>query len=347
MLKLSFLIGLLMAYCYVAQAQDAPKSYVSAIGFYNLENLFDTIDTENVSDTDFTPNGEMRYNSKVYADKMNNLSHVISLMGKDAPDGIAVLGVAEIENRSVLEDLVKQPKIADKNYQILWFDSPDKRGIDCAFLYNPKYFKLKSAKPLRVGGLNAEGDTLFTRDITLMSGLFDGEEMHFMVGHWPSRRGGEAATAPLRQRAAKVCRQAADSLLAKNPNAKIMIMGDLNDNPDDISVKDIIGAEGKLKKVKPQGFYNPFFDPYKKGLGTLAHNDAWGLFDQIIISEAYVPIKPNSWYYKGAVVFNEKFLTQKSGRYEGYPFRTYSGAEYIGGYSDHFPTFIYLWKNKK
>ena len=347
MLRISFFILLNWLSINYNFAQEAKKDFkIAAVGFYNLENLFDTLDTENVSDTDFTPNGEMRYNSKVYADKMNNLSTVLSQLGKESPDGLAVIGVAEIENRGVLEDLVKQPKLAARNYQILWFDSPDKRGIDCAFLYNPKYFKLKSAKALNIGGLNAVGDSLFTRDITLMSGSFDGEEMHFMVGHWPSRRGGEAASAPLRQRAAGVCRKAADSLLALNPNAKIIIMGDLNDNPDDISIKKVLGAEGKITKVKPQGLYNPFFEPYKKGLGTLAHNDSWGLFDQIIISQSFIPKSQKGFRYYKSQVYNPKFLTQTSGQYAGYPFRTYSGAEYIGGYSDHFPTFIYLLKAK-
>lgn len=326
----------------------AQKNYqIGCIGFYNLENLFDTLDSPNTNDIDFTPQGEMRYNTKVYTEKMENLSKVVSMLGGESPDGVAILGVAEIENRSVLEDFVKHPNIAKRNYQIVHFDSPDRRGIDAALIYNPKYFEVHNAKPLSVSGEIKPGDTLYTRDVILVSGLFMGEPLHVMVGHWPSRRGGEKASDPLRRRAAKVCRDASDSIFVKEPNAKIVIMGDLNDDPVSPSVAEVIGAKGKEKDVQAKGFFNPFWSFYKKGLGTLGYNDAWNLFDQIIISHACLDKVQTGLSYHKAVVFNKSFMTSKSGRYKGYPWRTYSGAEYIGGYSDHFPTFLYLRKEVK
>jgi hypothetical protein len=326
------------------QAQGKPSYKIACIGFYNFENLFDTLDTPDKSDTEFTPNGEMHYNTFIYTDKLAKLSDVVSQMGDKTPDGVSVLGIAEIENRSVLEDFVKQPKIANRNYKIVWFDSPDKRGIDVAFIYQSKYFKPESFKQLPVTGRLENGDTLWTRDILLMSGLYDGEPMHFMVGHWPSRRGGETATKPLRERAAGVCRRATDSILAANPKAKVIIMGDLNDNPDDASITKILSAKGKEKDLKEGDLFNPFTSWYNKGLGTLAHNDAWGLFDQIIISQNFLGQQQSGFFYRESEVFRKPFLMQKNGRYKGYPKRTFSGAEYLGGYSDHLPTQIYLYK---
>jgi hypothetical protein len=329
-------------------AQGTTQNYqIGCIGFYNFENLFDTLDSPNTNDFEFTPNGEMRYNTKVYTEKLANLSKVVAMLGEESPDGVAVLGVSEIENRAVLEDFVKHPNIAKRNYQIIHFDSPDKRGIDAAIIYNPKYFEVLNARPLSVSGELKPGDTLFTRDIILASGLFMGEPMHVMVGHWPSRRGGEKASDPLRRRAAKVCRDAADSIFTIEPNAKIIIMGDLNDDPVSPSVAEVIGAKGKEQDVQAKGFFSPFYKFYKKGIGTLGYNDAWNLFDQIIISHAFLNKSQSGVYYHKAVVFNKPFLISKTGRFKGYPFRTYSFGEYIGGYSDHLPTFLYFRKIAK
>lgn len=326
----------------------AQQNYqIGCIGFYNFENLFDTLDSEGTNDFDFTPAGEMRYNTKVYTEKLTNLSRVVSEMGDEAPDGVAILGVAEIENRAVLEDFVKQPKVAKRNYRIVHFDSPDRRGVDVGLLYNPKYFEVHNARPLRVSGELKPGDTLYTRDVLLVSGLFMGEPLHVMVGHWPSRRGGEQASEPLRKRAAKVCRDAADSIFVQEPTAKIVIMGDLNDDPVNASVTEVIGAKGKEKDVQPKGFFNPFYTFYKKGLGTLGYNDAWNLFDQIMVSHAFLNKQQNGVYFHKAVVFNKPYLVSKTGRFKGYPWRTYSFGEYIGGYSDHFPTFLYFRKAAK
>lgn len=317
---------------------------MSSIGFYNLENLFDTLDTEGTNDFEFTPKGEMRYNTRVYTEKLQNLSSVIAQLAPDAPDGVAVLGVSEIENRAVLEDLVKHPNLANRKYNIVHFEGPDKRGVDIGLLYQPKYFEVLSARPLPVSGVLENGDSLFTRDILLVSGLFLGEPMHFMVGHWPSRRGGEKASEPLRKRAAGVCRRAADSIFQKEPNAKIAIMGDLNDDPTNESILHIVGAKGDTKKVEAKGFFNPFFKLFQKGIGSHAFNDAWGLFDQILISHAFLDKGQKGMSFHKAEVFNKPFLTSKTGRFKGYPFRTYSFGEYIGGYSDHYPTFIYVRK---
>ncbi|MEO6760149.1 MAG: hypothetical protein ABIO24_11900, partial [Saprospiraceae bacterium] len=194
------LAGLFFLLPGLISAQSADNYKVAAIGFYNLENFFDTLDSPITNDADFLPNGRLAWNTVKYVSKQANMAKVISQLATEvSPDGVAMLGVAEVEDRKVLEDLVLQPALKARNYQIVHFDSPDERGIDCAFLYQPKYFKLTSAQPMPVLLIdNKTGVRDFTRDILYVTGLFDGEPIHVMVGHWPSRRGGETGSAWMR-----------------------------------------------------------------------------------------------------------------------------------------------------
>ncbi|MEZ4985436.1 MAG: endonuclease/exonuclease/phosphatase family protein [Saprospiraceae bacterium] len=324
----------------------AQQTYkVGLIGFYNLENLFDTIDTPDVLDTEFTPAGSKQYSPFVYQDKLNNLSKVISEMGRElSPDGVSILGVAEIENRSVLEDLVRQPAIADRNYQIVHYDSPDRRGVDVGLLYNPKYFTVTESRAVPLMIYEDDGVTrIYTRDILLVGGEYDGEKMYIMVNHWPSRRGGEAASAHLRNAGALVCKNLSDSIRQVVPTAKIVIVGDLNDDPVSPSVAKVLKAEGKKEKVPKGGFYTPMREFFKQGIGSNAYRDAWSLFDQIILSDNWLD-KDSGYFFYQAHIFNPAYLVQKTGHFKGYPFRTYAGDTYLGGYSDHFPVYMALLK---
>lgn len=324
----------------------AQKKYeVGLIGFYNLENLFDTIDGPN-NDADFLPEGAYHYTGEVYLDKLNKLSDVLSQIGmEESPDGLSMVGVAEVENRSVLEDLVKNPKLKDRHYKIIHFDSPDERGIDVGLLYNPRYFSSKGSEKLYVD-LNQPRDTSSrkTRDVLYVWGEYKGEPIHVFVNHWPSRRGGEEASAPGRAKAASVCKIKIDSIMKASPDAKILLMGDLNDDPTSPSVARVLGAKGDAKQIRNGDLYNPWMDYYLNGIGTLAYNDAWNLFDQIIISEELTVTKQKGFFFKRAVIFNKPFMTQQTGRYKGYPKRTFDFNNYIGGYSDHFPTYLVLYK---
>lgn len=345
MRKSIFLLFLLTSL--IASAQQ--KNYkVGIVGFYNLENIFDTIDDPKTNDSEFLPGGERLYNTAVYQDKLTKLSQVISEMGTDdSPDGVAVLGVAEVENRKVLEDLVNQPKIKNRGYKIVHFNSPDARGIDVGLLYNPKYFRVTNSKALNVPLKNDDGKPYYTRDVLWVSGIFDGDTMHVFVNHWPSRRGGEEASAPGRALAAGVCKKVIDSLMAVNPNAKVFVMGDLNDDPTSPSVAQVLGAKGKVAAVEAGGLYNPWVDFYKRGIGTLAYNDSWNLFDQVMISYGYLNKDQVGYFYKAAHIFNREYMVTKTGKYKGYPMRTYDGMLYNGGYSDHFPTYTVLLKEVK
>ncbi|HNP50032.1 MAG TPA: endonuclease/exonuclease/phosphatase family protein, partial [Bacteroidia bacterium] len=276
----------LMSLCVQAQKTNYK---LSMIGFYNLENFYDTINDPKVNDEEFLPEGTKRYTGEVYMDKINHLSEVLSQIGTDkSPDGLAMFGCAEIENETVLKDLAHQPSLIRRNYQIVHYDSPDERGVDVALLYNPKYFTPKFSEPLNVMLYNPDSTIRKTRDVLYVYGMFAGEPLHVFVNHWPSRRGGEEASAPGRASAARVCKHKIDSITAINPDAKIIVMGDLNDDPVSPSVAVVLGAKGDKDKVEKGGMYNPWVNMYKQGIGTLAYNDSWNLFDQIMISSGFL-----------------------------------------------------------
>lgn len=334
----------LLAVHFVACTQSKDKDYeIAAIGFYNVENLFDTIDTPGVRDREYTPTGANQWGTERYYEKLDRLSEVLALMAKETtPDGLAVVGLAEIENEEVIRDLINTERLKDRGYEIVHYDSPDKRGVDVGLIYQPKYYQVTSSKSytLKIDGM----ENFFTRDQLLVSGNFLGERMHFIVAHWPSRRGGEKRSSPLREAAADLARSIIDSIqTAENGNAKIMFMGDLNDDPTNVSVRKNMRSVGKIEKVRPGEMFNPFEYFFKKGIGTLAWRDSWNLFDQIILTEALIDQSDfTNWTYYKAVVFNKPFLMQQGGRFEGYPYRSFAGGQYIGGYSDHFPVYLYI-----
>ncbi len=323
------------------------KTVAVVVGFYNLENLFDTINQPGVRDGEFTPQGSKHWNSKKYWHKEKHMAKVISEMGtKYNPDGPAILGVSEVENRSVLEDLISQPSIKDRNYHIIHYDSPDHRGIDVAMLYNPKYFKpyKTSSHRLYIEQLK----DFRTRDQLLVDGvLVGGDTIHIIVNHWPSRYGGEKRSRWLRNAAADLSKKIADSIFAENPDARIIMMGDLNDDPVNESVLKHFGAKGKIKKVKQGEFFNPMYSFYKKGLGSLAYRDSWNMFDQIMVSKALLGNDYSHYKFFKAEIFRKPYLVNKEGRFKGYPYRTFVGNTWQGGYSDHLPVFIVLVKEFK
>ena len=337
---------LVMLLLFSQYAWSQQKNYkVSVVAFYNLENFYDTINDPKKNDEEFLPSGTKLYTPQVYKDKLSKLEEVLSQIATDVtPDGPAMIGCAEIENETVLQDLCKQPKLKNRNYKVVHYDSPDERGVDVALLYNPKYFTPEFSEPLFVDLKNDDGSQRYTRDVLYVYGKLDGEPVNVFVNHWPSRRGGEEASAKYREAAAKVCMHKVDSIYKKNKNAKIIIMGDLNDDPVSPSVAKVVGAKGEINQVKKEGFYNPWMHYYNEGIGTLAYNDAWNLFDQIIISEPFLNKDQKGFFYKDGKIFRKEFMVQQSGRYKGYPKRTYDYNVYLGGYSDHFPTYVILLK---
>ncbi|HOI32073.1 MAG: endonuclease/exonuclease/phosphatase family protein [Bacteroidales bacterium] len=347
MLRIVFLQLALLVFVLTPDLAFAQKAFkVGVVAFYNLENLFDTINDPNINDEEFLPAGQNRWNAEKYTIKLDRLSEAIEGIGTDvSPFGAHILGVSEIENREVLEDLVASERLKNRNYQIIHYDSPDRRGVDVAMLYQADFFEPTNTKSYF---LEVEGMPHFrSRDQLVVSGLFEGEVMHFIVNHWPSRYGGEKRSRPLRMAAAALNRHIVDSLLLLDAEAKIVVMGDLNDNPTNKSVLDVLAAKGQKTNLKSAELYNPYYDLYKKGIGSNAYRDAWSLFDQLIISQALIGDDYETYQMKYAKVYFKPEMTQTSGRFKGYPFRTFAGGVFLGGYSDHFPAYIVLIKEVK
>jgi hypothetical protein len=317
---------------------------VSVIAFWNVENLYDTINDPKIDDEEWLPESKNKWNTEKYLKKLNNTSLILSKIGTDQQKkGAAIIGMAEIENKQVLEDLVKSKPLKSRKYKIVHHNSPDARGIDVALLYQPDVFSLVRSKTYTV---KLPGDSSkATRDQLLVSGKLNGELTHFIVCHWPSRRGGEEKTNELRISAAKVTKLIIDSLMKVEANSRIIVMGDLNDDPSNESVKKIINTCAELSESKETVFYNPMEKIHQKGEGTLSHKGKWNLFDQIIISPSFNSVRKGAFIFSSARINNFPEVCETNPKYIGQPFRTFAGGNYLGGFSDHFSVCIYLKKN--
>ncbi|WP_150451107.1 endonuclease/exonuclease/phosphatase family protein [Arenibacter lacus] len=328
----------------IGMYSQAPKSYqIRTVAFYNVENLFDTHRDSLTFDGDFTPTGKNQWTQERYRKKLDNITQVLYQIGREvthnAPD---IIGLCEIENRGVLEDLIQHPTLRDLDYDIIHFDSPDERGIDVALLYRQSAFLPTSFRSHRLLLTKEEIFRDYTRDQLVVGGLLDGEPLHFIVNHWPSRSGGEARSRPNRIAAARLNKRIIDSIIRQSPDAKIISMGDFNDDPTDYSFKKILKIKTKEEILEPSELYNPMENLYKKGLGTLAYRDRWNLFDQLYFT-ANLYMEPKSGYrFWKAGIFNPPYLIDPKGQYKGYPLRTYANGNYVGGYSDHFPVYLFL-----
>ncbi len=349
-MKKTLLLGGFMCMSILINSQTKTKEYsIRTLAFYNLENLFDTINDPTKND-EASPMMSLKGNkSKVYWDKIDKLGSVISQIGfEDTKTGPAIIGVSEVENRAVLEDLVKSKYLRKMNYDIIHYESQDKRGIDVALLYQKKYFK-PIHHEIFTPNIFRDNYRVYTRDQLLVSGYLDDELIHVLVNHWPSRSGGEAASRALREKAAYLNTKIIEKIREAEPNAKIFGMGDFNDDPTNSSFKKVLNAKGAKKTVKENDIYNPFEEMYKRGFNTLGYRDNINLFDQIFFTSSALDKgeKDFSSYkmYK-AMIFNKHFLTTKKGRFKGYPFRSFSNGGYTGGYSDHYPVYLYLIKEK-
>ena len=341
----SILVFLFFAISLTVYAQTKPFKIV----FYNLENFFDTVNDPEVLDDEFTPEGPKKWTQDKYDKKLHNMERVffdIAAINKDYP---VVIGVSEVENRNVLEDIVAAPKLAPANYRIVHHDSPEARGVDVAFFYRADVFKLEGEKAIRT--IIPSLPNFKTRDILTMWGKIDGEDFLFMVGHWPSRLGGKEASEYKRIAVGEQMRSIADSVKQIRPDVKVVLMGDFNDDPTDPSITQGLGAKLKVKELQKGDYYAPYASMLKAGYGTLAYGDAWNIFDNIVVTENLVndttdKLKiqkaPGSKFYGN--IFKRHYMVQKEGQYKGYPLRTYVGNNFQGGYSDHFPVYIYIGK---
>jgi hypothetical protein len=332
----SILLAVALLILFKAGAQTKPKA--CAIAFYNVENLFDTVNDPEKDDDAFTSRGAYHYTSEMYRQKLHNTAFVLKAMVEQTVSGgPALLGLAEVESGKVLQDLISQPEIKGV-YQYIWFDSPDPRGIDVALLYRPAVFKLISKKAVLV---SPDGEA--TRDILYVIGLLDKDTVHVLVNHWPSRREGKDETASKRKQVAEQDKKLIEKIWKVNPHSHIIVMGDLNDNPSDASVVEVLGAKSSKEEAGKTSLYNPWTAIHAQGTGTQTYKKKWNLFDQVMVSGSFLQ-SARGWKFTKAEIFDKEFLKVRSGKQQGFPYRSWRGFHWMNGYSDHFPVVIYLEK---
>ena len=336
---------MLFAVLFTAQAQNQKKFEVYSVGFYNLENLFDTIHDKGKNDYEFLPDGTNKWGTLKYTNKQKNMATVLNEMATDVlPIGMAAVGVSEIENSRVLEDLVNHEILAPRGWDFVHIEGPDKRGVDCALLYNPKLFKPVCSKLAPY--TTVDNDTTYkTRGFLIVHGEMGGESVHIIVNHWPSRY----AKSPARERAGVLVRALKDSIMAEMPDTKVLIMGDMNDDPDDKSMKTCLGAVREKEDIKSAtDLYNPWWNILrKKGLGTLKYKGKWNLFDQVVLSGNLIGTDRSTLKLYKTEIFSRNYMFQQEGRYKGNTKRTHAGGVWLNGYSDHLPVIVYLIKEAK
>lgn len=321
---------------------NAQETGRNRVMFYNVENLFDTVNDTLIRDEEFLPDGEKKWSNDKFYTKLNHIYKVMISCGEWDPP--AIVGLCEIENRFVLEKLIYNTPLKKFDYRICHYDSPDERGIDVALIYRKAYFTPDTSYPISVRFPFEPGNK--TRDILYVKGVIgSGETLHIFVNHWPSRYGGYQATAPNRNYCAQVLRNSVDSVCKNDSSARILIMGDFNDGPYDESLKNHLGAAVDSFSLSKDGLVNlsAIFDR-EEHVGTLKYKENWDVFDQLIVSGNLLNDTAGLYVTKQeANIHNPDFLFMEDEKYLGIrPFRTYLGFRYIGGYSDHLPVYLDL-----
>ena len=343
------LLVLFCAVLFSAPASAQKKFSVYAIGFYNVENLFDTTHDEGKNDYDFTPTGSYQWNEMKYRHKLHNMASVLAEMGTDVlPNvGCAAIGLAEVENDHVMNDLTAQPELAARGYKYVHIEGPDHRGIDCALIYNPKLFTVRDTKLVPYVDDLPKDSTRATRGFLTVSGTLAGEHVTIIVCHLPSRGAGSY----YRELGGKQVKALKDSLLREDPKVKVLVMGDMNDDPTNKSMYECLSAKPEIKEVGSNDMYNPWYNVLvKEGTGTLQYQGKWNLFDQIImtpnlLNKAGKRDFSELKFWKNQI-FRRDYLLQESGKYKGNTKRTTAGGVWLDGYSDHLPVVTYFVKQQ-
>lgn len=337
-------IGVVLSITLVFGQQKGKNYEVVTVAFYNVENLFDTLDDPKTLDDDRTPEGRDRWSMEMYEKKVGNIATVLADIGREQTQRPpAIIGLCEVENRHVVEDVVHNEHLKPYTYGVVHFDSPDERGIDVAFLYQKEAFLPISFKNHVLRIFDEKGARDYTRDQLLVYGLLYKEPIYFVIHHWPSRSGGQQRSEPFRLKAAALNKKLVDSVLQLSPRAKIINMGDFNDDPIDKSVYTVLGATNKKRNAfKKRTLYNPMISFYKQGVGTYCYRDNWNVLDQIHVSGELLKPKKSEWGFWKVGIYNKPYLINSEGKYKGYPYRSFAGGQFLNGYSDHFPVYAYL-----
>ncbi len=320
---------------------SVPSDYLEdktyRLGFYNVENLFDLEDNPKKGDEAFTPTGKQKWNEERYRKKLNDLSKVIRAMGSPT-----LLGLCEVENKKVLEDLKNTTYLKSYNYGIVHEESPDFRGIDVAFLYQKEYFKLVNSEIIRINFPKEIVENYTTRDVLYVEGKLKGKNIHIFINHWPSRRGGLKESQPKRVYVAEQVKKKVDQILKADDDANILLTGDFNDEPTNKSIAEVLGAKAPIvNEAQEEHLYNLMLPSDKEGEGTYNYRGNWNMLDQIIVSESLLEGEEGI-KAQNPQIFKRGWMIYKHDRFGETPNRTYGGPNYYGGFSDHFPVLVEL-----
>lgn len=349
MSKLLSLLTIMLLFGSMSANAQEKKFSVYAIGFYNLENLFDTCHDVGHNDYEYLPDGKNKWTGMKYTHKLRNMARVLAEMGTDKLPlvGCAAIGVSEVENANCLTDLCNQEPLKARNFQFCHIEGPDQRGVDCALLYNPSLFTVRDVKLVPYKYIKPEDAKRATRGFLVVSGTMAGDHVTIIVNHLPSRFAGSF----YREEGGRQIREVKDSLMKDDPNVKLLIMGDMNDDPADRSMSVALGAKRELNDVKKGELFNPFWNIHASGTGTLMYDGQWNLFDQIILSHSLLNQNNKKDYktlkYWQPQIFRRDYLFQQEGKYKGNTLRTHAGGVWLDGYSDHLPTLVYLVKQQQ
>ena len=349
MSKLLSLLTIMLLFGSMSANAQEKKFSVYAIGFYNLENLFDTCHDVGHNDYEYLPDGKNKWTGMKYTHKLRNMARVLAEMGTDKLPlvGCAAIGVSEVENANCLTDLCNQEPLKARNFQFCHIEGPDQRGVDCALLYNPSLVTVRDVKLVPYKYIKPEDAKRATRGFLVVSGTMAGDHVTIIVNHLPSRFAGSF----YREEGGRQIREVKDSLMKDDPNVKLLIMGDMNDDPADRSMSVALGAKRELNDVKKGELFNPFWNIHASGTGTLMYDGQWNLFDQIILSHSLLNQNNKKDYktlkYWQPQIFRRDYLFQQEGKYKGNTLRTHAGGVWLDGYSDHLPTLVYLVKQQQ
>lgn len=333
-----FLVTLIMLFA-ACQLTHAQKQLF--VGFYNQENLFDTLDDPHKNDNEFLPTAKNNWNTEKYTNKLNHMAKVIASINEGK--GADVLGMCEVENDAVLTDLTKNAQLKKMSYKYVHFEGPDERSIDNALLYNSKKLTVLASAAYPV--IFKENPNSKTRDILTVKLMDKKTKATFivLVNHFPSRLGGEAESAPKRNNAASILRGIYDSISKVDPTLPVIMLGDFNDYPTNESISKVLNAKGHVNELSSNDLFNAMYELHEQKQGSHFYRGEWGTLDQIMMSNNLVNCTGKVCYKTSSVtIYKQEWMLETEGKYKGSPLRTFVGAKYLNGYSDHLPVYVVL-----
>lgn len=311
------------------------KEKLHTIAFYNVEKLYDTELSPQRNDLDYTAVGALAWDKERYDQKIKNIATVIEMIG--GKDGAAILGIAEVENKKVAEDIASASPIRKHNYSVIHYDSPDPIGLDLALFYKPKVFSPTAHKSIPLQNQSGRGRA---REIIEVKGMLEGELVTIYLNHWPENNGNAKAGTQNRRAAATTLRRQIEGVFKTDPNAKVIVMGDFDEVPSSPALEQVLRATGRPNPAYKEELFNTFYMYHVQKMGSFYYRGRFQMLDQIMLSKSFLTGQGLEYVRGSAQIHAPDFARHNFGKLKNTPKRTFSGTTYLGGYSDHFPVYI-------